>query len=92
MERRLVVIRLANARFEDLDPDSLAEISARADAAVQAAPQSDFASKVRAEVRVGLLGDPEGARRSIERVRRINPGYTLLHQVEGEVALAHPDA
>ena len=80
--------RLTAARFETLDPADLAQIAARADEAVQAAPRSDFAFKVRAEVRLDLLGDVDGARRAIARVKQINPGYTLLHLVEAGTELA----
>ncbi len=80
--------RLTAARFETLDPADLAQIAARADEAVQAAPRSDFAFKVRAEVRLDLLGDVDGARRAIARVKKINPGYTLLYLVEAGTELA----
>ncbi len=79
--------RLIRARFEKGDPVLVSEIAARADAAVQAAPRSDFIGKTRAEVRVNLLGDVEGAKRTIARVAQVNPGYGLLKVVEADAAL-----
>ena len=79
------------ARFDECDPEHISEIAARADAAVQAAPRSDFVGKVRAEVRLKLLDDIEGAKRAIARVAQLNPNYALLKMVEAEVALAEGD-
>lgn len=79
---------LLRARFETGDRALVSMIVTRADAAVQSAPRSDFVGKVRAEVRLKLMGDIEGAKRACTRVNEINPGYTSLKVVEVEIALA----
>ncbi len=65
--------------------ETAARIVATADAADG---RSDFAAKMQAEVRALVLGDGKGARRCIERVKRINPDYGLLKEIEAHVALA----
>ncbi len=79
---------LLRSRFETGDSAHISVIAARADAAVQSAPRSDFVGKARAEVRLKLMGDLEGAKRACDRVKKINPAYTSLKVVEVEVALA----
>lgn len=83
--------RLIRARHEEGDPELVSEIISRADAAVQAEPRSDFVCKVQGEVRIFLQGDIAGARRCVERVARINPNYTILKEVEANIALAERD-
>lgn len=78
---------LAGGRFEALAPETVAQITRSADQAVQAAPRSDFVFKTRAEIRA-RLGDLEGARRDVQRMKRINPHYTLGYQADGLAELA----
>jgi class 3 adenylate cyclase/tetratricopeptide (TPR) repeat protein len=78
---------LAAARFEALEPETIAQIKASADQAVQAAPRADYVFKTRADVRTWLR-DLEGARRDIQRMKRINPNYTLGYETEGLAELA----
>jgi predicted Zn-dependent protease len=75
-------------RFEGGDPALIAEISDRADAAVQSNPESDFAGKVRSEVRLHLFGEIETAKRAAARVAQLNPNYGALKLIEAEIALA----
>jgi adenylate cyclase len=74
-------------RFEALAPETVAQIKTSADQAVQAAPRSDYVFKTRAEIRA-RLGDIEGARRDVQRTKRINPHYTLGYQADGMSELA----
>jgi len=83
--------RLIRARFEVADPGLVSEVVARADAAVQAAPRSDFAGKTQAEVRINLLGDIAGSKRALARVEQLNPSYVLLKFVKADIALAEGD-
>jgi len=78
---------LAEGRFETLEPETVAQITASADQAVQAAPRSDFVFKARADART-WFGDLEGARRDIQRMKRINPNYTLGYETDGLAELA----
>jgi adenylate cyclase len=84
-------VRLACAGFGQPDAAFRDDIAARADAAVEAMPESDFVEKTRAEVRIDMLRDVAGTRRSLERVNRLNPNYRLTHHVEAELALAEGD-
>ncbi|SDE39619.1 adenylate/guanylate cyclase domain-containing protein [Ruegeria marina] len=75
----------------DADPALIARVAQNVDAAVQAAPRSDFVFKAQADLRAGLLGDLPGARRSIERAESLNADYTLLAEVHAQIALAEGD-
>jgi adenylate cyclase len=55
---------------------------------VQGAPRTDYVYFIRAHVRARLVGDVEGARKDVQRIKRINPGYTLGFEAEGQAALA----
>lgn len=61
------------------------QILGDADKAVQTSPRSDYSWYVRAHVRARLDGDIEGARKDVERLRQLNPGYVLGMEAHGYV-------
>ena len=75
-------------RFQKGDPDLISLIAARIDAAAQRSPRSDFVGATRAEIKLKIMGDLEGAKRAWERASQINPNYPILKRVEAEIALA----
>lgn len=78
---------LLEACYLRADPALRARILAAADTAVQAAPRSDYSWFVRAHVRARLEGDIDGARKDVERLAQLNPGYVLGMEVRGYVEL-----
>ncbi len=79
---------LTRMRFDNVDTEIVGKISSRTDAAVALNPQSDFAGKVRCEVKLHLFGDIETAKQAVARVAKINPNYGLLKLCQAEIALA----
>jgi TolB-like protein len=79
---------LNRIRFQDVGSELVGKISSRADAAVALNPQSDFAGKVRCEVKLHLFGDIKTAKQAAARVAKINPNYGLLKLSKAEIALA----
>jgi class 3 adenylate cyclase len=68
--------------------DFCERLEADTDRAVEALPSSDYAAYVRALARVYVLNDLAGARRELQRLRRVNPGYHLSHEIEGLLLIA----
>lgn len=79
---------LATARFERPAEEAARALMASADQAVQLAPRSDYVFYVRTHLRARLSRDVAGARRDIDRMERINPGYVLKFEAQGMTELA----
>lgn len=73
------------ACYRSADPELRAKIVASSDKAVQTSPRSDYSWYVRAHVRARLDGDIEGARKDVERLIQLNPGYALGMEAYGYV-------
>ncbi len=71
--------------YRNADPELRAKILARSDKAVQLSPRSDYSWYVRAHVRARLDGAIEGARKDVERLIQLNPGYALGIEARGYV-------
>lgn len=79
---------LMAARFERPSEETARALMSAADKAVQLAPRSDYVFYVRSHLRARLSGDIAGARRDIDRMARINPGYILRFEAQGMTELA----
>lgn len=75
------------AHYRSVDADLLTRITENSYKAVQLSPRSDYPWYVRALIRARLKGDVEGARKDIERLTRLNPGYALGMEARGYVEL-----
>jgi len=76
-------------RHQAVAPAEIARLASALDRAVEAAPRCDYFYFVRAELRVHLLQDAEGALSDVRRCLKLNPGYAPIHEIEG---LAHLQA
>ena len=56
---------------------------ARLDAAIENAPRTDFFVMIRALFRVNFQRDARTALSDVERGKKINPSYSLLHEAAG---------
>ena len=71
------------AHYRKADPDLSEKIIKSSNKAIQASPRSDYCWYIRAHVRARIIGDLEGARKDIDRLRRLNPGYVLGMEASG---------
>lgn len=83
-ESQLYVLK---ACYREADADLHARIVETSDRAVQISPRSDYSWFIRANIRARLLGDLEGARKDIDRLAQLNPGYVLGMEALGYVEL-----
>jgi class 3 adenylate cyclase len=75
-------------RFDPGDRELNAQIAARADAAAQANPQSDFVLKTQSEVAFKISRNLETAKRVWSRGLKVNPAYANFTILEIEFAVA----
>ncbi|MEM9105509.1 MAG: tetratricopeptide repeat protein [Pseudomonadota bacterium] len=87
-EAQLYVLK---ACYQTADEDLQARIVETSDRAVQISPRSDYSWFIRAHVRARLVGDLEGARKDIERLGHLNPGYVLGMEALGYIELIAGD-
>lgn len=75
------------AHYRNADADLLKRITESSFRAVQLSPRSDYPWYVRALIRARLKGDIEGARKDVERLTQLNPGYALGMEARGYIEL-----
>ncbi len=75
------------AYYRSADADLLKRIQECSYTAVQLSPRSDYPWYVRALIRARLIGDVDGARKDVERLTQLNPGYELGMEARGYLEL-----
>ncbi|MCA0927938.1 adenylate/guanylate cyclase domain-containing protein [Ruegeria profundi] len=78
---------ILEACFDEAEAALREKIIRFSNKAVQASPRSDYSWYVRAHVRARLCGDVEGARKDIDRITQLNPGYVLGMEARGVTEL-----
>jgi class 3 adenylate cyclase len=81
------IMFLSMVRHRNLDAGELAQLVSDLDRAVEVSPGSDYIFFVRGVLRAYVLRDPDGALSDARRCRKLNPGYVLIHEVEGAAHL-----
>lgn len=76
-----------DACYQRPETDLKTRIVEAADKAVQTSPRSDYSWYIRAQIRARLTGDLEGARKDIDRLTQLNPGYVLGMEASGYIEL-----
>ena len=83
-EAKLYVLE---ACYQPADSELRARITDASDKAVQISPRSDYSWYIRAQIRGRLNGDLVGARKDVERLTKLNPGYVLGMEILGYIEL-----
>ncbi|MGI9402620.1 MAG: tetratricopeptide repeat protein [Rhizobiaceae bacterium] len=78
---------ILEAGYRRADRETHARIIGSAHKAVQASPRSDYSWYIRAQIRARLDGDLDGARKDVERLIQLNPGYVLGMEALGYIEL-----
>ena len=77
------ILFLKNIHFETMTEEETALHMERLNTAIENAPRTDFFVMIRAMFRVNFQRDPHAALADVERGKKINPGYSLLHEAAG---------
>ncbi len=83
-EAKLYVLE---ACYQSPDAELRKRLTATADKAVQISPRSDYSWFIRAQIRGRLNNDVEGARKDVDRLAQLNPGYVLGMEILGYIDL-----
>ena len=75
------------ACYRNADSDLHARVTEASDKAVQNSPRSDYSWYIRAQIRARLNGDLHGARKDVERLAKLNPGYVLGMEALGYIEI-----